>query len=90
MTLEEREDGRFYVVHDDEVLYSAPNERIGRVYLDMAEEEILAANPDIVTPQEIQRRERGMFDINRARVESSMIGKAKSTAKGGRGGRGGV
>lgn len=90
LSLEKRDDGRFYVTRNGEDLNVASSETIGLVYLEMAEEEILAANPSIKKPEDRVAAERGYFDINRARAESSAKGRAKALGKGGRGGRGGV
>ena len=90
LSLEEGDDGRFRVMRDGEELQQAATETIGLAYLEMAEEEILAADPTIKRPEDRVALERGYFDINRARAESSAKGRAKAVGKGGRGGRGGV
>ena len=84
------DDGRYYVVRDGEILSSAPMESLGMVFLEMAEEEILAANPSIKSPKQRIVAERGEREVMAARAQSAAIGKSKATSKGGKGGRSGV
>lgn len=84
------DDGRFYIVRSGEILTSAPTEGTGYVFLEMTEEEILEANPQIKNPRLLIAQERQTREIMSARAESAGIGRAKATAKGGKGGRSGV
>lgn len=84
------DDGRYYITRNGEVINSAPSQTIAEAYLEMAEEEILEANPDIVSPSELLGRERAFNDIISARGASRAAARAKANQKGGKGGRGGV
>lgn len=83
-------DGRYYITRSGEVIASAPTEFSARVLLEMKEEAILEAEPEIRNPRDLIQRERQTREIMSARAQSAAVAKSKATAKGGKGGRSGV
>jgi hypothetical protein len=84
------DDGRYYLTRHGEVINSAPSDTIALAYLEMAEEEILEAEPKLRAGRERINKERAFNDIISARGASRAAARAKQGAKGGKGGRGGV
>lgn len=84
------DDGRYHITHHGEVINSASSPTIADAYLEMAEESILAENPDIKNPRDLINKERAFNDIISVRGASRAAARAKANQRGGKGGRGGV
>ena len=84
------DDGRFHVTRAGEVIASSASLNGAIAHMEVAEDEILAANPHIVRPRDLLAAERGFNDILSVRGSSRRAAQDKANQKGGKGGRGGV
>ena len=84
------DDGRYHLVQAGVVTYSTSSEAIALARLELAQEEAEAANPHLVSPRELLRRESAFGDIMAVKGAAKDRRTAGEQAKGGKGGRSGV
>lgn len=86
----EEEDNRFYVTKAGERVRESGSDTVAIAYMEIMEDEYLAAHPEFVNPSELLKRERAFNDILSVRGSSRAAARDKANQKGGKGGRGGV
>jgi hypothetical protein len=84
------DDGRFHVTRDGIPVQSSASEAVAIAHLELLDEELRAANPNLVDPSEVRRRESASRDASAIRGGIVARTKAKNSQTGGKGGRGGV
>lgn len=89
-TLSTPEPARFYVLVDGKVRESCFSLSIANIAFEDVRDEILNASPVLARRRNIVQRERQFREFVQVRAASAAVGKAKATAKGGKGGRSGV
>jgi hypothetical protein len=86
----EEDGGTYSLTRGGEVVRTSGSEQIALAYMELLEEEILQANPDMKRPIDQLRKERAFNDILAVRNEARTRAREKQQRGGGRGGRGGV
>ena len=90
LAVEERDDGRFYVLRAGEVLHSAGSLHIAQAHMELLVEEMLEADPSLAKARDILKREQSFRDVISVRGEARGRAQDKAQNRGGKGGRGGV
>jgi hypothetical protein len=83
-------DGRYHVLHGNEVRYSSSNKTLAEAHFELLREELSAAHPELSDPKYILAREQSFHDILNVRGAARERARTQQEAKGGKGGRSGV